>query len=56
MKKALLLLLCLLPLLAGSGGLRAQRSEIERLRLVETMGLDPGPEGVLLTLAARCRS
>lgn len=52
MKKALLLLLCLLPLLAGSGGLRAQRSEIERLRLVETMGLDPGPEGVLLTLAA----
>ena len=52
MKKVLLFLLCPLLLAAGCGSLRSQRRELEQLRLVETLGLDPGPDGVVLTLAA----
>lgn len=56
MKKLLLCLLCLLPLLAGCESLRSQRKDLEQLRLVETLGLDPGPDGVVLTLAASAGS
>lgn len=52
MKKAAILILCLLPLLSGCGGLRAQAREVEQLRLAETLGLDPAPEGLILSLAA----
>ncbi len=52
MKKLLLLLLCLAPLLAGLPRVYAQRRELEHLRLVETMGLDASPEGLRLSLAA----
>ena len=51
MKKALLFLLLLAPLLCGCGSLYAQRREVERLRLAETLGLDAAPAGVLLSLA-----
>ena len=52
MKKLLILLLCLAPVLAGLPRLYAQRRETEQLRLAETMGLDPAPEGLRLSLAA----
>ncbi len=52
MKKLLILLLCLSPVLAGLPRLYAQRREAEHLRLAETMGLDPAPEGLRLSLAA----
>ncbi len=52
MKKTALLILCLLPLLSGCGQLRAQSREVEQLRLAETLGLDPAPEGLILSLAA----
>lgn len=52
MKKLLILLLCLAPVLAGLPRLSAQRREAEHLRLAETMGLDPSPEGLKLSLAA----
>lgn len=53
MKKALILpLLCLLPLLSACGSLYAERREVEQLRLMETLGLDPAGGGVLLSLAA----
>ena len=51
MKKLLILLLCLAPVLAGLPRLYAQRRETEQLRLAETMGLDPAPEGLRLSLA-----
>ncbi len=53
MKKVLILaLLCLLPLLTGCGSLYSQRREVEQLRLMETLGLDPAGTGVLVSLAA----
>ena len=52
MKKLLILLLCLAPVLAGLPRLYTQRREAEHLRLAETMGLDPAPEGLRLSLAA----
>ena len=52
MKKLLILLLCLAPVLAGLPRLYSQRREAEHLRLAETMGLDPAPEGLQLSLAA----
>ncbi len=52
-RKALLALLLLLaPLLSGCGSLYAQRREVEQLRVMETLGLDPAPGGVVLTLAS----
>ena len=55
MKKALLLLLCLalLPALAGCGALRAGIVEVERLQLMQTMGLDPEGEALGLSLAGQ---
>ena len=55
MKKALLLLLCLalLPALAGCGALRAGIVEVERLQLMQTMGLDPEGEALRLSLAGQ---
>ena len=52
MKKTLLLLLALCPLLCGCGSLYAQRQEVEELRLMEAMGLDRAAGGVELSLAA----
>ena len=54
MKKVLLLLLllCLLPGIAGCGGLYAQRRELEQLRLMESMGLDAAPGGLILSLSS----
>ena len=52
MKKLVLLLLCPMLLLAGCGPLYTKRQEVEQLKLMETLGLDPAPEGVLVTLAA----
>lgn len=54
MKKLLLLLLalCLTPCLAGCRTLYAEHREVERLRVVQTMGLDPAPGGVRLSLAS----
>ncbi len=53
MKKALaLLLLCLAPLLCGCGSLYGQRRELEQLRLMETMGLDAAPAGLILSLSS----
>ena len=53
MRKALLLLLlCLVPLLAGCGGLYGQRRELEQLRLMESMGLDAAPAGLILSLSS----
>ena len=52
MKKSLLLLLCLVPLLCGCGSLYAQRREVEQLLVMETMGLDFAPGGVMLSLAS----
>lgn len=52
MKKSLLLLLAFVPLLCGCGSLYAERREVEQLRLVETLGLDLAPGGVLLSLAS----
>ena len=53
MKKALLLLLlCLVPGLTGCGGLQAQRRELAQLRLMESMGLDAAPGGLILSLSA----
>ncbi len=54
MKKFLLtlLLLWLAPLLSGCAGLYAERREVERLRLVETMGLDPAPDGLWMSLCS----
>lgn len=51
-KICLLLLLCLAPMLTGCGSLYNERRELETLRLAETLGLDPAPGGVLLSLAA----
>ncbi len=53
MKRLLLLLLFFAaPLLAGCGTLYAQRREVEQLKVMETLGLDPAPGGVLLSLAS----
>ncbi len=52
MKKTLLLLLCAVPLLCGCGSLYAQRREVEQLQVMETLGLDPVPGGVVLSLAS----
>ena len=54
MKKVLLLLLllCLLPGIAGCGGLYGQRRELEQLRLMESMGLDAAPGGLILSLSS----
>lgn len=53
MKKALaLLLLCLAPLLCGCGSLYGQRRELEQLRLMETLGLDAAPGGLILSLCS----
>lgn len=52
MKTRFLLVLLLAPLLCGCGSLYAQRREVERLRLAETLGLDAAPGGVLVSLAA----
>ena len=51
-KSLLLLLLCLSPLLAGGASLYAQRREVEQLRLMETLGLDPAGDGLMLSLAS----
>ena len=51
-KRVALLLLCLAPLLTGCGLLSAERREVEELRLVETMGLDPAGDGLLLSLSS----
>ena len=57
MKKVLLLLLllCLLPGIAGCGGLYGQRRELEQLRLMESMGLDAAPGGLILSLSSGSR-
>lgn len=53
MKRTLLLVLLLLaPLLSGCGSLYAQRREVEQLRVMDTLGLDPAPGGVVLSLAS----
>lgn len=53
MKKALfLLLVCLVPGIAGCGGLYSQRRELEQLRLMESMGLDAAPAGLILSLSS----
>ena len=53
MKKALLLLLlCLVPGLTGCGGLRGQRRELAQLRLMESVGLDAAPGGLILSLSS----
>lgn len=54
MKRRMLLLLLLLwtTLLSGCGSLYTQRREVEQLRVMETLGLDPAPGGVVLTLAS----
>ena len=53
MKKALLLLfLCLVPGLTGCGGLHSQRRELAQLRLMESMGLDAAPGGLILSLSS----
>ena len=54
MKKTLLFLFLLLlaPLLIGCGALYAQRREVEQLQVMETLGLDPAPGGVVLSLAS----
>lgn len=54
MKKTLLFLFLLLlaPLLIGCGSLYAQRREVEQLQVMETLGLDPAPGGVVLSLAS----
>ena len=54
MKKVLLLLLllCLLPGISGCGGLYGQRRELEQLRLMESMGLDAAPGGLILSLSS----
>ena len=39
-------------LLSGCVGLYAERREVERLRLVETMGLDPAPDGLRMSLCS----
>lgn len=53
MKRILLFLFLLLaPLLIGCGSLYAQRREVEQLQVMETLGLDPGPGGVVLSLAS----
>ena len=53
MKKALiLLLLCLVPGLTGCGGLQVQRRELAQLRLMESIGLDAAPGGLVLSLCA----
>lgn len=52
MKKILiLLLLCLMPGLCGCGSLYGQRRELEQLRLMESMGLDAAPGGLMLSLS-----
>lgn len=55
MKNALCLLLglALLPSLAGCGALRAGVTEVERLHLMQTIGLDPEGEGLRLSLAGQ---
>lgn len=52
--KRLFLLALLLPalLLTGCGSLDSQRREVEQLRVMETLGLDPAPGGVTLSLAS----
>ena len=53
MKKALLLvLLCLVPGLTGCGSLHSQRRELAQLRLMESMGLDAAPGGLILSLSS----
>ena len=52
MKRAILLLLLVTPLLSGCSFLYTERREVEQLRLAETMGLDAAPGGVLLSLAS----
>lgn len=54
MKRFLLFLFLLLlsPLLTGCGSLYAQRREVEQLKVMETLGLDPAPGGVVLSLAS----
>ena len=53
MKKALLLvLLCLVPGLIGCGSLHSQRRELAQLRLMESMGLDAAPGGLILSLSS----
>ena len=53
MKKALLLLLlCLTPVLSGCGTLYSQRREVEQLRLMEVLGLDSAPGGLVLSLCS----
>ena len=47
----LFLLLLILPL-CGCATLRAQRREVEQLRIIQTVGVDYAPGGVRLTLAA----
>ena len=52
MKKKLLLLLFLLPLLGSCSSLYADRKEVEQLRVVESLGLDLAPGGIRLSLAS----
>ena len=53
MKKTLLILfvLCMTPGLCGCKSLYAEHREVEQLRVVQTIGLDPAPLGVRLSLA-----
>jgi len=53
MKKTLLILfvLCITPGLCGCKSLYAEHREVEQLRVVQTIGLDPAPLGVRLSLA-----
>lgn len=54
MKKlwSFLIIICMLPQLSGCGGIYANYRELEQLLVIQTLGLDHMPGGVLLSMAS----
>ena len=51
-KTTLLLLIIMIGLCLGGCGLRDQAREVDQLLVVQTMGIDACPQGVLLSLSS----